>query len=106
MRKVTLYKRPNTEVLNKSIRRVENFKNALEIFENYFYKSDIDAMSENFKDFLRYGNDFDPITYFVVDNKILIHADSINGDVIGVQPLAEFMHDVFKCYKEEYNGEW
>lgn len=106
MRKVTLYKRPNTELLDKNIKRIENFTNALAIFENYFYKSDIDAMSENFKDFLRSGNDYDPITYFVVNDKILIHADSINGDLIGVQPLADFMHDVFKCYKEEYGGEW
>lgn len=106
MRRVTLFKRPNTEVLNKNIKRIENYKNALEIFENYFYKSDLDAMSEHFKDFLRYGNDYDPITYFVINDKILVHADSINGDFIWAQPLADFMHDAFKYYKEEYGGEW
>lgn len=106
MKKVTLMKRPNTELFDKNIRQLEYYANAFDIFDNYYSKSAIDAMSENFKDYLQHANDGDSIAYYVLNNNTIVHADPFNGDIIGVQPLADFMHDVFKYYKEEYNGEW
>ena len=100
--KVVLRKRPNLIPIKENIANISSFCDVYAIFDEYCSKDELDAMSEDYKDFLKSVNDFDPIAFYVINRKIIVQTDSFNGEVLGVQTLAEFFKDSYKYYKEEY----
>lgn len=110
MRKTALFKKPNAEMLemfNGKIRRVEKFDTVLELFENYYCQSELDKIGKHFKVYLGESG-YEPLALFVINDEIVITVDSFNGDVIGAQTLASFLHYALKDYfdyGEEMYGE-
>ena len=102
MKKVVLRRRPETNTFEKDIKSIFSFTNVIEIYEEFCTKSELDALSEDYKAWLTCANDYNPIQFFVINGDTVITTDDMNGSFCGVQTLTKFFSDNLKYYKEEY----
>lgn len=101
--KVNLMKRGNAAELEKSLRYVDGmYRDVIEIFEEYCTRDAIKALSEDFRSYLEHVNDFEGMGFYVINNCMVMTVDSLLGHVLGVQTLADFLHETYKYYQEEY----
>lgn len=100
--KVVLRKRPNIKMFGENIKSILPFTNVIEIYEEFCTKSELDALSEDYKAWLTCANDYNPVRFFVINGNTVILADDMNGDFFGIQTLTNFFSDNLKYYKEEY----
>lgn len=105
--KVNLMKRANATELEKGLKRVDGmYRDIIEIFKEYCTRDTINALSDDFKSYLEHVNDFEGIGFYVINGSVVVTVDSFGGDVYGVDTLANFLHDTYKYYQEEYGGNW
>ena len=75
----------------------------LQLFEDYYsdvFGTGFDVDQET-KDWIRGIDDFECFAYTVIDNETVIVSDSINGDIIGQQPIKDFMTETLNYIREE-----
>lgn len=71
-----------------------NYLDSYSILENFLTGEQFDAIPGSVKHFLRFFESFDPQTYYVKDNKIVIVADSVSGEIFDENiPLQKFIAD-------------
>lgn len=78
----------------------------LQLFEDFYFDvfgTDFEPDDET-KSWLRGIVDFETFSYFVVDNETVIVTDGLNGDVIGQQPIKDFMTDTLEYIQEQINA--
>lgn len=79
------------------ISSIEAYCSAYSLLEdNDFLPENI---SDDFREYLKHFDDFEPVRYFCINRDIVICADSINGDVIGWYGKAE---NLVLALKENY----
>lgn len=105
--KVNLMKRGNAAELEKSLKYVNGmYRDVIEIFEEYCTRDAIKALSEDLRCFLEHVNDFEGMGYYVINNCMVMTVDALTGDVLNVETLANFLHETYKYYQEEYQEDW
>ena len=105
--KVKLMKRENAGELEKSLRYVDGmYRDVITIFEEYCTRDAVKALSEDFRSYLEHVNDFEGLGFYVINNCMVMTVDSLLGHVLGVQTLADFLHETYKYYREEYREDW
>lgn len=105
--KVNLMKRANAAELEKGLRYVNGmYRDVITIFEEYCTRDAVKALTADFRSFLEHVNDFEGMGYYVINNCMVMTVDALTGDVFQVDTLANFLHETYKYYQEEYGGNW
>lgn len=82
-------------------KNIQTFKNAADIIAE-FMPEVIEALTDEEKTALRHVDDFECLVYFVIDERKVIVADSINGDVIQeFKNLVKFLGETLAYIGEE-----
>lgn len=61
----------------------------------------VDSVDSEIMDFLHGVNDFEPLTFMVVNDNLVITYDNISGDVISQEDISEFIEQSVNYAMEE-----
>ena len=73
-------------------------KNILELFHDNY--DDFDKLTQEEKDCINSITDYELINYTVIDNESVIISDSLNGDVLAMDNIVDFMQKTINYIKE------
>jgi hypothetical protein len=100
-------KRTNPAEIGKNVKRIDGmYRDVIAIFKEYCGRDAINALSDDFRSYLEHVNDFEGIGFYVINDSIVVTVDSFGGDIYNVDTLANFLHETYKYYQEEYCGPW
>ena len=80
----------------------EIYRDLDKLFHDFCDKSITDKFTEDFKDYLLRLNDFDPLNFAVINYDTVITLDSVNGDVLGINKIDEFLQQALLDYVINY----
>ena len=105
--KVYLMKRANAGELEKSLKYVNGlYTDIITIFQEHCSADAVKALSDDFRSYLTHVNDFEGLGFYVINNCMVMTVDALSGNVLNVDTLANFLHETYKYYREEYCGSW
>ena len=87
------------------IRNICQYMSAWDLLENECVLPSFEDYGADFLDFLRYFDKYECIQYFCIDAETVVVADAINGDVLHVCKLMDFVTEIyFKAFCYEKYG--
>lgn len=85
----------------ENIKTILHFNNAYELLEEIGDIEILSELSEDETDFLRSINDYEPLSFFLLNDDTVIICDSINGDVSGhSMSIQDFQRETINYVKE------
>ena len=90
------------ENIMENIKSIYNFETSYQLLSETFGVDVFDDLSEDERNFLECVDDFESVTFYVVNDDTVIVCDSMSGDVSGNPvPLEEFKRNLFNMAREE-----
>lgn len=80
----------------------EIYRDLDKLFHDFCDKSITDKFTEDFRRYLLHLNDFDPFNFAVINYDTVITLDSVNGDVLGINKIDEFLQQALLDYVINY----
>lgn len=79
----------------RNLKNVSVYSSAYDcLMEESFLPGEITGEEKDFCDFLRHVDDWEPISYVVLNSETVVFCDSINGDVSGFLSLSAFLSEL------------
>ena len=88
----------------KNIKSICNYSSSYDLIRDYygrdvFYDA---ALTDEQEEYLQYVDDYESVTFYVINDDTVLICDSISGDVIGDPVcLEEFKQNMFELAMEE-----
>ena len=89
----------------ENIKSILHFSNAYELLEDAGDIEILSELSEEEEDFLRSIDDYEPLSFFLINDDTVIICDSINGDASGhPMSIQDFQRETINYVKESCGG--
>ena len=86
--------------MKTNICRISTYDNILKLIE-YERPEYLNSEDPEVIDFLRHINDFEPVSFLVINDDSIVSYDRISGDVISQTEINEFIEQLIDYAKEE-----
>lgn len=74
------------------IKKIAIYRDIDELIENECPAEYVNSIDNEIMDYLSHVNDFEPLSFMVVNDSLVVTYDNISGDVIGQDSVTDFIN--------------